>query len=138
MQKTRGVGQVSLEYLLLLLAVLAIFAALLPLLNSVYGLSLFALDSVNAKHFAFSLENAATEVSFQADGASRSVEARPLSSWRFSSSGNTVEILVHGPSGEKSFTVIFPNELAPETISFSSEQSFFVRNQNGLVLLEHN
>jgi len=131
-------GQLSLEYLLLLLAVLSIFAVMLPLLNSVYDLSLFGLDCVNAKRFSFSLQEAIEEASFQADGSLVSIEANPLTNWLLSSSGNSLAILVQGPGeSKKSFEVIFPNQLHLDNASITSKTSFVLRKNAGQILLEY-
>lgn len=131
-------GQLSLEYLLLLAAVLSIFALLLPLLNNVYELSLFGLDSVNAKSFAFALQEAIEELSFQADGAAIYIPAKPLTQWELSCSGKQLLLRVQGPSQrQKSFEVGFPNNLAFGSASIGSETVFRLKKVSGQILLEY-
>ena len=131
-------GQLSLEYLLLLAAVLSIFALLLPLLNNVYELSLFGLDSVNAKRFVLSLQEAIDEMSFQADGAAIYIPARPLTQWELSCSGKQLLLRVQGPGQrQKSFEVGFPNNLAFGSASINSETVFRLKKVSGQILLEY-
>ena len=132
-------AQLSLEYLLLLAAVLGLFAVLLPLLNNVYSTSLFALDSLNAKRFCLSLQEAIEEMSFQADGSVNSIEARPLSQWNLSSSGKQLLVAVQGPNlVEKKFSVSFPNQVKISPISINSKTGFLLKKHSAKILLEHN
>jgi len=131
-------GQLSLEYLLLLLAVLAIFAALLPLLDQTFKASLFGLDSVNAKHFQNDLQHSVNEMDFQANGSKTLLEARPFGKWIVSSSGKTLLIKVQGPETEKTFEVFFPNELALESKALSSNAFFSLSKDSGKITFEYN
>ena len=132
-------GQLSLEYLLLLAAVLGIFAVLLPLLNNVYAVNLFALDSLNAKRFTLSLQQAIEEMSFQAEGSVTSIEAQPLSSWLISSKAEKLFVAVQGPdSREKLFTVLFPNKVGFKPVSISSKTSFLLLKRSAEITLEYN
>ena len=131
-------GQLSLEYLLLLLAVLAVFAALLPLLDQTFKASLFGLDSVNAKYFQNKLQHSVNEMDFQADGSKTILEAEPLGQWIVSSSGKIFSIKVQGPETEKSFEVFFPNKLAIESKVLSDNTSFFLSKVSGKIILEDN
>ena len=131
-------GQLSLEYLLLLLAVLAVFAALLPLLDQTFKVSLFGLDSVNAKYFQNKLQHFVNEMDFQADGSKTILEANPLGQWTVSSSGKTLSIKVHGPETEKTFEVFFPNELNLKKQTLSSNAFFSLSKDSGKIILEYN
>ncbi len=131
-------GQLSLEYLLLLLAVLAVFAALLPLLDQTFKASLFGLDSVNAKYFQNKLQHSVNEMDFQANGSKTILEAEPLGQWIVSSSGKILSIKVQGPETEKSFEVFFPNKLVIESKALSDNTSFFLSKVSGKIILEYN
>lgn len=131
-------GQLSLEYLLLLAAVLCVFALLLPLLNNVFQLCLFGLDSVNAKRFSAELQENVSQMSFQADGAAAIIEASPMLPWEISSDGNTLSVSVQGMDGnEKSFSVSFPNEIKFSGALLEGKKSFFLRKSSGKILLEY-
>jgi len=132
-----SVGQVSLEYLLLLACIFSIFAALLPLLAGVFDLCLFGLDVISARDFSSSLEQAVWEVSFQGQGSVYVVKARPVGEWLVHSSGKTLFIEVIGPGHSKVFPVDFPNDVGFFRKSFSSERVFFVSRVSGKVLLEY-
>jgi len=136
--KMRCNGQLSLEYLLLLLAVLAVFAALLPLLDQTFKASLFGLDSVNAKYFQNKLQHSVNEMDFQANGSKTILEAEPLGQWIVSSSGKILSIKVQGPETEKSFEVFFPNKLVIESKALSDNTSFFLSKVSGKIILEYN
>ncbi len=130
-------GQLSLEYLLLLLAVLSIFAVLLPLLDQTFQASLFGLDSVNAKSFSDSLQHSVNEMDFQADGSKTILETRPLGQWVVLSSGKTFSIKVQGPETEKTFEVFFPNELDLKQQTLSSNAFFSLSKDSGKIVFEY-
>ncbi len=136
--KMRCSGQLSLEYLLLLLAVLAVFAALLPLLDQTFKASLFGLDSVNAKYFQNELQHSVNEMDFQADGSKTILEAKPLGQWIVSSSDKILSIKVQGPGTEKKFEVFFPNKLVIENKVLSDNTSFLLSKNSGKIILEYN
>jgi len=131
-------GQLSLEYLLLLAAAFAVFALLLPLLNSVFEASVFGLDSVNANRFSNSLQNLVDEMGFQADGSISLIKANPMQTWNFYSVDNNLVIEVEGDNVQKKFEVAFPNKLFFKPVSFSEKKFFSLKKQHGKILLEHN
>jgi hypothetical protein len=135
----RCLGQMSLEYLLLLLALLAIFAALLPLVDSTYKAGIFGLDCVNAKRFTQALQARAEEMAFQADGSYVLIEARPLEKWRISSSGKALSLIVIGPDErQKAFAVVFPNSIGRLDFAIGGATTFALRRESGKITLEYN
>jgi len=131
-------GQLSLEYLILLVAILSAFAVLLPVMNGVYNAGLFGLDSVNAKGFAFSMQEAIGEIGFQADGASTMLEARPFGKWLVFGSGKDFVVIVQSQTGkEKRFTVKFPNNVWFSKAEIGSKTAFYLRKDSGKILLEY-
>ncbi|MBN2067423.1 MAG: hypothetical protein JW744_03075 [Candidatus Diapherotrites archaeon] len=131
-------GQLSLEYLLLLLAAASVFAAILPLLSGVFSLGVFALDSVQAGQFSSHLQEIVNEMQFQADGSCISLSARPFGKWRFTQEERALLIYALGPDGnEKEFTVSFPNDFAFQEKVLESEAEFVLRRDSGRILLEY-
>ena len=133
-------GQLSLEYLILLAAVLAVFAMLLPLLSNIYSHGLFALDSINAKQFAVSLQQHANEMQFQADGAVASISVKPFDNWSIRSGSKQFFVAVPGPEGKSNeFAVDFPNEieLQPATLGREKETRFTLQKCSGRITLEY-
>ncbi len=132
-------GQLSLEYLLILLGAIACFAILLPLLNSIYLLGLFALDSANAKQFTYSMQQQVDEMLFQADGASIQLKARPFTQWNIKGSEERLFVAVLGPDNrKKSFIVRFPNKIGLFDLDLIGEKDFVLRKDSGKTLLEYN
>jgi len=129
-------GQLSLEYLLLLAVVFSAFAFLLPVLNNVFATNLFGLDSVNAKQFSQNLQQAVEEMSFQADGSTKSFEANPFSHWVISSAEEKLFVSVQGPGREKVFEVSFPNKISVQA-SLKTKASFLLKKESGKILLEY-
>jgi len=133
-------GQLSLEYLLLLLAVFAVFSFLVPLLTKVYNVALFGLDSANAKQFTQSIASAVDEMRFLSDGSAKSIVAKPFTSWVVSSNGKgfTVTVKSEPLAAEKQFVVALPNKLDLQELSFQGSMLFLVKKSGGTVLIEYN
>jgi len=132
-------AQISLEFLLLLLAFLACFALLLPFYSSAYNAGIFALDSMNAKRFADSVKNSVEQLRFLGNGSSIEKTANPSLQWKIFSEKNTLFVSVKSASlgKEKIFSVIFPNEISFRETEFDSEKSFLVKKSSGLVSFEN-
>ena len=132
-------GQLSLEYLLLLLASFSVFAMLFPLLNNVYQAALFGFDSANARSFTALLQNSVNEMSFQADGSRHFVSAHPSSNWKISCLGKILSVEVAGPeSKKKQFRVLFPNELKELNLAIEKQTDFLLEKSSGKITLVHN
>ena len=130
-------GQVSLEYLLLLLCIFSVFAFLLPVIANVFDLCVFGLDVANAANFSSSLKQEVEEILFQGDGAAAIVHAKPLGNWIVFSSDNTVFVEVQGSETTKVFSVEFPNQVGFFKERLSSQTSFVVRKVSGKILFEY-
>lgn len=130
-----GFGQLSLEYLLILLAAFSVFAVLIPLMNSVYSAGLFGLDSVNASHFSLSLQEGIEEMGFQADGSRTLVSANPLYQWKLLSKDDLLEVVVTGPDlRKKTFEVKFPNSISQINLQLDSKKDFLLERVSGKIL----
>jgi len=131
-------GQLSLEYLILLAAALSAFAVLLPLLSQTYDAALFGLDCASARSFANGLQHSIADMSIQADGASKILEASPVGQWRLSSKEKELAIEVQGPgSASKIFHVTFPGRLHfPRTI-LPRQTKLRLSKSQGRILLEN-
>ena len=132
-------AQLSLEYLILLAAVLAVFSLLLPLLGQAYHASLFGLDSVNAKQFIQSLESTAQEMRFLADGSAKRIDASPITEWSVSCSGKNLGLTVKSSAlqEEKRFSAQLPNGIQLQPSSFTEPTAFLIRKAGGRVLIEY-
>lgn len=133
-------AQLSLEYLLLLLAVLGVFAFILPLLSSVYRLGLFGLDSANAESFAARVGETVSEMRFLANGSSKAIEAKPFTQWTVSCTGRLFTVSVTGasPRQRKEFSAEFPNALHSRESTFQGKKVFLVRKSGNRVSVEYN
>ncbi len=128
-------GQLSLEYLLLLLAALAAFALILPILGQVYNAAFFALDSSLASDFSDSMQARVFEMSFEADGAKAVLKAKPLGKWLVFSQEKRLVVRVFGLK-EKDFVVVFPNKVAFNERLVEAETEFFLSKSKGALVLE--
>ncbi|MCX6798669.1 MAG: hypothetical protein NTW59_01060 [Candidatus Diapherotrites archaeon] len=132
----RSGGQLSLEFLLLLAAVFAVVAVLLPTVQRVHSDALLALDRENAAVFAGRLQHAVDEARFLADGSIASVEAQPFGKWTVRAEGeNFFVALENGAGGEKTLGVLLPNSVDFPKIVFSGRKVFVVEKKAGLVYL---
>lgn len=78
-------GQVSLEFVMVLSAALSFIAVSFALYSELESLSLFSLDVQNAKSFVNALENQTALLQIAGDGSSKTIRARVLGEWFFSS-----------------------------------------------------
>ena len=132
-------AQSSIEYLLLLAALLFFFAVFAPLMHRAYALSLYSANVLSARRFSEEVGIKAGELGFLGDGSVLLVKARPVGVWIVSASENRLEVLVKSDvlAAEKAFEVSFPNELdfLPQTVN--NKQTFALRKIAGKVLLEN-
>ncbi len=132
-------GQLSIEYLLLLLAVMAVFAFLLPLLNHVYHLALFGFDSANAGRFVQSVDAAVAQMRFLADGSAKTITAYPSIPWTVYAEGKSFTVVVKDSqlAAEKRFVAPFPNAVRLQPRSFSESRDFLIKKSDSEVLIEY-
>ncbi|MAG21894.1 MAG: hypothetical protein CL943_01130 [Candidatus Diapherotrites archaeon] len=103
-------AQASIEYLLLLAAVLFFFSLMIPLLQQSHELAFFAVDIGNAKSFANELQYTADSLAFLSNGSAARLEARPVGKWIVSAKNSTLTIIVESNHSKslKSFSVVWP------------------------------
>ena len=132
-------GQASIEYLLLLAALLFFFSMLLPVIQKSYALSFFSTDVISAKRFSTTLEARASEFSFLGDGSTTSLTAKPVGEWTLNSTPDSLTLTVKSGSlnATKLFEAKFPNNPNFPRATISTETVFTLRKENGLVLLEY-
>ena len=132
-------GQASLEYLMLLAAVLCFFSALAPLLQNSYALSLYSIDVNNARHFSERLQLKVDEMRLFANGSSSRLMAKPIEEWQLTAKGNSLFISVRSTTlqAEKSFGVEFPNNIVFNDAAITEETAFLLVKTGNSVLIEH-
>ena len=129
-------AQSSLEYLLVLAAAMSVLLVLLPSISHALGMVVFAVDSVNARHFAEELSSAAEQALLFSDGTSIEIVARPLGEWVFSVNGKELSLTVVSEPGEKHFLVEMPVHV-PFHVSISKKTVFVIKKEGNEVLIEN-
>jgi len=129
-------AQVSLEYLLVLLAFLGVFAAMLPFAVSAYHAGIFAIDSASANNFAEQLSSEISDLGVLSENSGKKIIARPFLEWSFHSEKKILFLSVKSTalSREKHFSVSFPNEISFSEKTFS-EKTVFLLEKTGSKLL---
>lgn len=130
-------AQVSLEYLLVLLAFFGAFALLLPFYSAAFSAGIFALDSMNAKRFSESIQDSVSKLIVLGNGSSIQISADPSLEWKIFSEKNELFIALESNGVQKSFSVSFPNEINFSETVFSSEKGFLIKKDNGKILFEN-
>ncbi len=131
-------AQSSLEYLLVAAGATAFFLLFLPAAASSVKSAFFALDALSAKSFASEMEHAAANAALLSDGTSFRITAKPFGEWVIKTDNNSLSVKVLFDGKErKEFSASFPNKLLFES-RISEETVFFVKKENGKVLIENN
>ena len=132
-------GQVSLEFLIVLLGFAGIFAALLPFYANAYEASVFAMDSVKAKSFADSIREKVSELNSLGNDSSFLVAAEPSLKWKIFSEKSTLAVSVKSEklAKEKTFEIPFPNEVRFPGIEIDARKAFVLKKASGKVLFEN-
>ncbi len=92
-------GQVSLEYLLVLIGALAFLSASFHFFSSLEEDSRFWMDVLSAKGFASHVQQQGRALSLMGDGSAAALETKILGEWRIMADGNFAELRVFGANG---------------------------------------
>ena len=132
-------GQISLEFLMVMLAFLASLLLFLPLLNNLYNAALFRIDVENASAFLQSLEHQIDTFAIMGDGSSSQFSIAPLNRWVVSANGNTLVLTVKSNAlqSEKQLSLRFPNNISLQTKEVESKTTIRLVKYNGMILVEY-
>lgn len=132
-------AQVSLEYLLLLAALLSVFSVFLISAGNLYQLGLFAVDTRNAQVFSDQLENQIDLLGLLSDGSKKELPASPVSEWEIFYENGFVNVMVENKKLEQSKTFSFPTtskiRIINSKIGFG--EKVILEKKSGIVLIEN-
>jgi hypothetical protein len=130
-------AQLSLEYIILLLAFFSVFALVFPLLQDSYSLAVFGFDSMQASAFSKEFAERVSMLSILADGSYFSIEAWPLSEWIVKADGNVFSVSLNRPGRREPrvFSLGLSQELNFEK-RVSKKTSFFLSKQDGFLTVD--
>lgn len=121
-------GQLSLEYLLLSAALLAVFAIVLSAAATLFQSALFAVDAKNAVLFSNELEKNINYLGLLSSGSQIEMDARPMAQWHIFFSGGRIFVQAENKGfGQKKSAGFFP--------ALSPKITAAVVEQNGKLLL---
>jgi len=131
-------GQVSIEYLLLIAALVSVFSVAVISLEKVFSAASFAIDSHNASAFISELGAGADVLSMLGDCSRKEFSGVVASDWAFSGSGKNIFLILSVNSTQKKFRL-------PEGISLSNpfkiqkgKFSVALQKVSGSILLVNN
>ena len=135
----RGIGQVSIEVLLLLAVLLGFVGASLAALSSIYSAASFAADAGAAKSFTDSILQKAAQLSLLGDGSQFELSARPAGKWEFiQRAGSCTLSLESRASIKKEFPVPQNVKCALSANEFSKNFSVKLYRKDGALILADN
>ena len=132
-------GQLSIEYLLLSAALLAVFAIVLSAAAALFQSALFAVDAKNAVLFSNELEKNIDYLGLLSSGSQIEMDAKPMSEWHiFFSSGRIFVQAENKSFGQKKSASFFP-ALTPKITAVIVKQNskVLLLRAGGFVLIKN-
>lgn len=132
-------GQLSLEYLLLVSALLSTLALMVPYAFSLYQQALFATDVRNAKAFLLELSFSLSDLQVFENNSKTVVHASPLNFWSLSISQGKAVLSVESKEVGKTKTLEseIPFQNLEFQASFSTGFSLMLEKNQGSILIKH-
>ncbi len=131
-------GQISIEFLLLLCALIVFFSVFISAIPGLKDYSFFAIDVKNAVSFSSELSNESEFLLLVGEGSESEIKVNILTNWIFekNSSGNFLKVKM----GEKEKSISLPDLEIKLKNNFYSGKNIFVltRTSKGLVLANRN
>jgi hypothetical protein len=94
-------GQISLEYLLVMLIFLGLLGLAAPLINQAQENAAFTLSFKQGQAFAWRLKTVSEELQIFSHGSLEELSFAPPTPWQLKLEGNKIELLVEGSREEK-------------------------------------
>ena len=133
-------GQLTLEYLILLAAILSAFAFIIPQITKFYNAAIFAMDSKNSEIFAEKIVKEAEKLSVFEQASLESIKAKPNLKWKLSIKGKKISILVESASLEKQKEISkeAKTEIEEFEAEYSKELQLSLKKENGKITVQNN
>lgn len=131
-------AQLTLEYLILLGAILSAFAFITPQIAKFYNAAVFAIDSRNAEILAEKIAGNAEKLSMFEESSIESIKAKPNLKWKLSIEGNKINVLVEskGMEKEKEISRQAKAELEAFEGVFVKEFRLGMKKESGKILVQ--
>ncbi|MFH1391719.1 MAG: hypothetical protein ABIH20_05395 [Candidatus Diapherotrites archaeon] len=127
-------GQLSVEFLLLLTAVLAFLSVFISAFSYLEQSSLYAIDVQNARRFVNELNNSAKTLSLLGDGSEKHFSYRVITTWELSNS--PAILTVYSNSGKDISLQIPEGIFLKSPKKFKDELNIVLRKENGKLILD--
>ena len=133
-------GQVSLEYLIVVGAFLAMLLVFMPLLVQTHHTGLFGIDAVKAEKFTQDFKSAVDELNILGNGSRTKLTANPVDEWSLQISGNKLILTVKSTELEriKKFEVELKNIANQLSKTISSKTTFLLEKSAGKITIRAN
>ncbi len=134
-------GQVSLEYLIVLAALLMFLAFFVPVLEKLQNAGWFAAETMKAKEFGRELVSAIEETAILGEGTQRILEVKPLSKWEIEANQEGLCVSLHSAELKKSKEICFELNYAVQMKKLfphpKKENQLLVRKEKGAISVKH-
>tara|TARA_Y100000310_G_C20702563_1_gene831297 strand:+ start:9429 stop:9824 length:396 start_codon:yes stop_codon:yes gene_type:complete len=127
-------GQLSIEFLLLLVAVLAFLSVFTSAFSDLEQSSLFAIDVQNAKRFVNELNNSAKTLSLLGEGSEKYFSYKIITEWELSNS--PAVLTIYSESGKNISLQISESIFLKSSKKFKNKLNLVLRKENGKLILD--
>jgi len=129
-------AQLSIEFLLVLTAMLGFISVFAGAFAELENSSLFVLDARNAKRFAVDIEQASKTLMLLGDGSEKHFEYKILNEWEITSSGGKPVVIVSSLDGRE-ISISLPENLVLQGVerTFVGEISVSLKKSEGRLIL---
>lgn len=130
-------AQVSLEYLIVLAALISVILVFMPLIIETQKAGIFALDIIKAESFSKSFADSISEMQFLGEGTKKVFEVEPLGIWEIECNNGilTLKVKSREIKNEKVITQAFSSPSNKLKCSFSVENRAYLtieKNHSGI------
>ncbi|MCR4335705.1 MAG: hypothetical protein NUV57_04160 [archaeon] len=126
-------GQLSIEFLLLLTAILAFLSVFTSAFSELEESSLYAIDVQNAKRFVNELNNSSKTLSLLGEGSQKQFSYKIINEWELKDS--PVALIVHSNSGKNISLQLPENIMLESSKNFKENLIVVLKKENGKLIL---
>lgn len=132
-------GQVSLEYLLVMLVFLALLGLAVPLIEQAKENAAFALSCRQGQAFAWRLKTETERLQLFSSGSRQTIEFSPPTPWQVKGENGEIKVLVEGSEGKsQAFSAKTAAGLKPFKGRFPRPSSLSLENLHGEIIVSLN
>jgi len=123
-------GQLSLEYLMIFTAGIALIVFLFPVFTNLYNSAIFALDVKAAESFGYEFQNSVAKLNAFETGSTETISIDILTTWKFSTKENELLIDV---SNKKELSFPLKAHIDLSSKEFENSVKFELKKEKDMI-----